>query len=306
MDLSVTSYPSTTSINRPKKPSNNAPIPPDAPLPKLEDVFDGGKAKYGKLHDKFIAATQVPDAVPPESYYNPVADKAAAQAYYADISNMAPAERMGALRDLVTSTHKPEPKGYDYVVATQLYTEVDRHPDGTVRSVYSQEPIHLVKYPDITLETLSVADLNAIAGAATLSPVVMGAWLGFQRGAAALNCEHVVPQSFFDKREPMRSDLHHLYACEIGENSKRGNTPYGSYTPIGGKGEVARATLYFMLRYPDVKTPYGPKQVELLKEWSASDPPGTHELHRNQAIQKAQGNRNPFIDHPEWLADFKS
>ena len=28
------------------------------------------------------------------------------------------------------------------------------------------------------------------------------------------NCEHVVPQSWFDKKEPMRGDLHHLFACD--------------------------------------------------------------------------------------------
>jgi len=28
------------------------------------------------------------------------------------------------------------------------------------------------------------------------------------------------------------------------------------------------------------------------------------ERHRNAEIQKLQGNRNPFIDHPEWVADF--
>ena len=40
------------------------------------------------------------------------------------------------------------------------------------------------------------------------------------------NCEHVVPQSWFEKKEPMRGDLHHLFACESGCNSFRGNIPY--------------------------------------------------------------------------------
>ena len=40
------------------------------------------------------------------------------------------------------------------------------------------------------------------------------------------NCEHVVPQSWFGKDEPMRGDLHHLFACEPRCNSFRGNTPY--------------------------------------------------------------------------------
>ena len=73
----------------------------------------------------------------------------------------------------------------------------------------------------------------------------------------------------------MRGDLHHLFTCESGCNSFRGNTPYCDFVdfeeavrdacgkretgghvrligfePEQGKGEVARATFYFLLRYP--------------------------------------------------------
>ncbi|MEZ4297683.1 MAG: endonuclease [Polyangiaceae bacterium] len=132
-----------------------------------------------------------------------------------------------------------------------------------------------------------------------------------------LNCEHVVPQSWFGKREPMRGDLHHLFACEPRCNSFRGNLSYASFgdeksmsgcgqkrgdrfEPLGGKGAVARATLYFLVRYPGEITQLTPEQLTLLRTWSADDPPADHELHRNQAIFEVQGNRNPFIDHPEW------
>ncbi|CAN0419468.1 unnamed protein product, partial [Phaeothamnion confervicola] len=135
-------------------------------------------------------------------------------------------------------------------------------------------------------------------------PEVTGAWLAFQKSSATLNCEHVVPQHYFNEKEPMRSDLHHLYAADIKENSDRGDKPYGEFVPEGGKGEVARATLYFMLRYPDVNVPYDAKGVEMLKQWSQDDPPSLHELHRNQEVEKLQGNRNPFTDHPEWVKDF--
>jgi endonuclease I len=47
-------------------------------------------------------------------------------------------------------------------------------------------------------------------------------------GSAELrfNCEHVVPQSWYAKAEPMRGDLHHLFACEPRCNSFRSNIPY--------------------------------------------------------------------------------
>jgi hypothetical protein len=39
----------------------------------------------------------------------------------------------------------------------------------------------------------------------------------------------------------------------------------------------------------------------LLKEWSRLDPPSNEEIARNDYIASAQANRNPFIDHPEWV-----
>ncbi|MBN9418408.1 MAG: endonuclease [Candidatus Eremiobacteraeota bacterium] len=267
-------------------------------VPQLEDLFKGSRPKFGKPYEKFISSTQVPHPQAPLEYYDEQADQAAAAAYYGSVRGTE------GLRELVTSTHRPDERGYHYVVAKNLYSTVDRHPDGTVRSIYTEEPLQVLKYPDISLTTLSQQDISTIAGASLAGPEVMGAWLGFQRGAATLNCEHVVPQAYFNEKEPMRSDLHHLYACDIKANSDRGDQPYGTYKPVGGRGEVARATLYFMLRYPKVKLPYTPQQVALLKQWSAEDPPDLREKHRNSEIQKLQGNRNPFIDHPEWVAEF--
>ncbi|MCC5640429.1 endonuclease [Nostoc sp. CHAB 5844] len=81
-----------------------------------------------------------------------------------------------------------------------------------------------------------------------------------------MRCEYVVPQSWFQKKEPMRADLHHLFAYEVGCNSFRSNTPYydfpdfkeaihtksgksggNKFAPGNGKKEVARATVYFLL-----------------------------------------------------------
>ena len=40
----------------------------------------------------------------------------------------------------------------------------------------------------------------------------------------------------------------------------------------------------------------------VLMTWHEQDPVSTWELHRNAAIAERQGNRNPFIDHPEWVS----
>jgi len=143
------------------------------------------------------------------------------------------------------------------------------------------------------------------------------------------NCEHVVPQSWFTKKEPMRGDLHHLFACETRCNSFRGNTPYDDFAdfpeptaagpaldvvrddcgksaangfePAHRKGPAARAVFYFLLRYPGVieADEMPPQRQQVLLAWHEEEPVTEWERHRNVAIFERQGNRNPFIDYPE-------
>jgi endonuclease I len=95
------------------------------------------------------------------------------------------------------------------------------------------------------------------------------------------------------------------------------------------KGDVARAVLYMAVRYeggmnansimePDLEVtdtralivgtnaqPTGAVAYMGLKttllEWSRDDPPDQGEHNRNEAVYSFQTNRNPFIDHPEWV-----
>ena len=118
----------------------------------------------------------------------------------------------------------------------------------------------------------------------------------------------------------MRGDLHHLFTCERKCNSFRGNAPYTDFPdylevvrescgkketdlfePAAGKGAVARATFYFLLRYPELR-PYSDEAIATLLQWHEAEPVGEYERHRNAAIFERQGNRNPLIDHPEWAA----
>ncbi|MBT9583806.1 endonuclease [bacterium] len=138
------------------------------------------------------------------------------------------------------------------------------------------------------------------------------------------NAEHSVPQFFFDHDKVPKGDLHHLFTCEKTANEQRGCRPYNDtrhdpqdrsqggwapkeineFEPDNGKGPVARAALYFLLRYPgeigDKPLEYTKKSLDTLLRWNREDPVSLYEKHRNQAIAEVQGNRNPFIDHPEW------
>jgi endonuclease I len=68
-----------------------------------------------------------------------------------------------------------------------------------------------------------------------------------------------------------------------------------------------RATLYFLIRYPGLIGDTGRElqkaRLRTLLDWHTNSPVSTYERHRNRVIFKAQGNRNPFIDHPEWATE---
>ena len=90
------------------------------------------------------------------------------------------------------------------------------------------------------------------------------------------NREHVIPQSFFSKRKPMVSDVHHIRPTDGKVNGIRSNHPFGvvknaSIITLNGskvgtsgsagyggtvfepidefKGDIARMVLYFVTRY---------------------------------------------------------
>jgi endonuclease I len=97
----------------------------------------------------------------------------------------------------------------------------------------------------------------------------------------------------------------------------------------GRKGDVARAMFYMDLRYeggnhgitgamePDLILTDNEALIDsgntgsneavaymgmlsVLLQWHQQDPPDSREVWRNEVVFTFQGNRNPFIDHPEW------
>jgi endonuclease G, mitochondrial len=79
------------------------------------------------------------------------------------------------------------------------------------------------------------------------------------------------------------------------------DSAFGSRSDPSRKGAVARATFYFLLRYPALR-PYSDEAIATLLQWHEAEPVSEYERHRNAAIFERQGNRNPLIDHPEWAA----
>lgn len=265
------------------------------------------------------------------TYYDGVRDASEADHYY---RSFAPGKvGQGLFKDISRLVEETHTRSFSYKPIAYVYPWVDLHPDLKLRSIYSGKA---VDPEDFIQEDVRVAHERA---ARTRELMLREANLSVERLEEEIdsfevslpyNCEHVVPQSWFHKMEPMRGDLHHLFACESGCNSFRSNIPYydfpdleeavrdscgkrigdDRFEPANGKGAVARATLYFLLRYPgqigNSSRELQRNRLDVLLNWHKTFPPDEYERHRNMAIFEMQGNRNPMIDHPEWadMIDF--
>jgi len=155
------------------------------------------------------------------------------------------------------------------------------------------------------------------------------------------NREHMIPQSVFNSAAPMVSDAHFIPPTDGKVNGMRNNYPHGnvataSWTSLNGsklgtsavsgytgtvfepinefKGDIARMYFYFATRYENTVAGYSfemfngtSNQVfttafrDLLIQWHNQDPVSAREIARNNAIYLRQNNRNPYIDHPEYI-----
>ncbi|MFZ4707334.1 MAG: endonuclease [Bacteroidales bacterium] len=111
-----------------------------------------------------------------------------------------------------------------------------------------------------------------------------------------------------------------------GNGCKLGNCSYTGYTgivfePIDEyKGDFARNYFYMVTRYENVISSWHSNDanaeavfqantfpvfetwfVNMLGEWNSADPVSQKEIDRNNAIYAIQHNRNPYIDHPEYV-----
>ncbi|MBQ4565053.1 MAG: endonuclease [Oscillospiraceae bacterium] len=146
------------------------------------------------------------------------------------------------------------------------------------------------------------------------------------------NREHVWCQSLGSfTTSNCGSDLHHLRPTDPKLNSTRNNLPFGEVSgsyktatsnsgKVGGyynstcfepldavKGDVARILLYCYVRWGESNLSDLISTTDLLN-WMKQDPVDTYEMGRNDVVQGIQGNRNVFIDYPEyaWLIFSKS
>jgi len=235
--------------------------------------------------------------------------------YYNSAQNLTGVELQAALH-LIIDNHT-------VVSYSSLFTHfqsTDKKPDGTVWDIYSDVPGGTPPY---------VYNFNA------------GDQCGNYSGEGdCFNREHSWPKSWFNDQAPMNSDIFHIYPTDGYANGRRSNYPFGEvssatwasqngsrlgncsypgytdvvFEPIDEyKGDFARTYFYMSTRYYSEDSGWeGSGQVSgsqlkpwalaMMKEWHHDDLVSNKEIERNNAVYAIQNNRNPFIDHPEYVS----
>lgn len=219
---------------------------------------------------------------------------------YETLSAQSSSQLLTSLRQLMTSTH-------------------------SYKSVYSD-------CRDMAAQTDSMGNDGKISLLYTSVTVTRA---NFGGNTGTWNREHVWPKSLggFDN-SGAGADLHHIRPSDATINSRRGNLKFGNassgkdaqgstlvsgmsggkytstyFEPLDNvKGDVARICLYVYARYGGELSKCGDitnvfQSVDVLLEWCAQDPVDAWEMGRNDTVEDIQGNRNVFIDYPEyaWL-----
>lgn len=196
--------------------------------------------------------------------------------YYEDISdNLSGSALKQALRTLITTT-QTRATSYDEIKTITAKTDADPEKPGNIILFYSRVS-------------------------------VSAKW----DGGSTWNREHIWPRSkSWFQYDGAGSDIHHLRPTNPSINSSRGNKAYAntasstSYLPDDVvKGDIARIVFYLLTRYPESDS-YPISNVatsmKMLLEWNELDPVDNLEIVRNEECFKFQGNRNPFIDYPDY------
>lgn len=145
--------------------------------------------------------------------------------------------------------------------------------------------------------------------------------------ATGWNREHMWPNSHGGNH--VEADILHTRPTISSENSSRGNSfyvegknsssagwdPYTAGYDAEVRGECARVILYCVVAYPSFtlsdadshSTSNSNKDnmmgnMNTLIKWHFDYMPNVYEMNRNNGAEYLQGNRNPFVDHPEYVA----
>ena len=242
--------------------------------------------------------------------------------YYDGTAGLTGAALKTKLSQIITSGHQT--KSYDNLYNGYPSTDSDNYyeKDGSVLDIYSENPSG--KDPYVYQHGSKQCGSYKVEGDCYNREHVFPQ--GYFNSASPMvsDIHHIVPTD--GKVNGNRSNFPFGKvgtANFVSANgSKRGTSASPNYSgtvfePIDEfKGDVARMILYFATRYESKLSTFSDNDIltntafpgveawelAVLKEWHTNDPVSQREIDRNNAAYTYQGNRNPFIDHPEYVA----
>jgi endonuclease I len=242
--------------------------------------------------------------------------------FYNSIPKVSGISLSSSLTALLTKTHKV--MGYDELHRAYRVTDIDNEydADGSILDMYSERPDRPDAYAYKPGRKLcgTIGKESSCYNREHLFPQ------GLFRKKRPMKTDifHVIPTD--GKVNQRRGSFPFGEVTDTEwtstNGSKVGLMKSSSYTgkvfePIDEfKGDIARSMLYFTVRYKKLlskfkshpmleaklKNEYKPWFLKLMIKWHKQDPVSLHESRRNSLACNYQHNRNPFIDHPEWVS----
>ena len=213
-------------------------------------------------------------------------------------------------------------KGYANGDATTYYNGISDSDTGStllaaLQSLNDSKTQSLVGYNNM-MKNFSQTDPGDRSG------TIRSFYSGKSVSSGSCNREHVWPNSHGGNA--VEDDIHMVRPTLKTENEGRGNSfyvegmddPYNGWDPANCgvesyRGDSARIIFYCVVAYSDFElldvnkhyttsenNDYKMGKLSDLLLWNLKYPVLQREKTRNEAAEKLQGNRNPFIDHPEY------
>ncbi len=245
------------------------------------------------------------------------------QSYYAPITATGGNELLGQIHDLITTTHKYY-ASYNDCRDNAHTTDYAPGDEKSIIEFYTHETI--VEY------TKTGSDAGRWNREHVWPKALSNGLWGTDGGGSDMHHIRPTEVKMNSGREGYRygevTNGQKIYSKTVsGSNSQLGGyQAAGAFEPLDNvKGDVARIVMYVYTHYNTYQNVFGTTNgngnskyfgtlnfthiilagseaaaKEIILKWNELDPVDEIEERRNEEVYKIQGNRNPFIDHPEY------
>ncbi len=244
-------------------------------------------------------------------------NEAAPSSYYSSVDTSSGEKLMESLTSIISSGHSPQ--GYDALWTAYKTTDIKPNTTNIVWDMYSNTNYDVTK--DHGGNYSKEGDMF------NREHTVPQSWFS-KNNPMVCDVHHIYPTD--GKVNGMRSNYLHgevdktktikytsTNGCMLGTSSSPLYSGTVFEVPDEYKGDFARTYFYMATRYSSQvgswsgeankvfkgTYPYLTEySIDMYTKWDAMDPVSEKEIIRNDAAYKFQGNRNPYIDHPEYVS----